>query len=83
MKPARSIVGSCGKLNRSCQLKRCPRQRPAGNPFGYASLEESGFSDERLAELAGRTAGAVADRRALDVIPSFKRSIHVRPSSCR
>ena len=37
-------------------------------------LKKAGFSDERLAELAGRTAGAVADhRRALDVIPSFKR----------
>ncbi|MEC8199253.1 MAG: carbamoyl-phosphate synthase large subunit, partial [Pseudomonadota bacterium] len=37
-------------------------------------LKKAGFSDERLAELAGRTAGAVADhRRALDVLPSFKR----------
>ena len=37
-------------------------------------LKKAGFSDERLAELAGRTADAVADhRRALDVLPSFKR----------
>ena len=37
-------------------------------------LKKAGFSDERLAELAGTTAGAVADhRRALDVLPSFKR----------
>ena len=37
-------------------------------------LKKAGFSDERLAELAGTTAGSVADhRRALDVLPSFKR----------
>ena len=74
-KPARSIVGSCGKSNRSCRLKKMSAPTACRKPVWICfRLKKAGFSDERLAELAGRTAGAVADhRRALDVIPSFKR----------
>jgi carbamoyl-phosphate synthase large subunit len=41
---------------------------------GMLNLKKLGFSDERLAELTGKTAGEVADaRRALDINPVFKR----------
>ena len=73
--PARSTAGSWSSSRRSSTSKG--RSAPHGlpeTPGAFRHLKSMGFSDARLAVLAGRSEAEVkAQRRALGVRPVFKR----------